>query len=81
MNSVREVEPWREARLTCGIGHTSRGRVRVVQEWVRRGVHADSDMGWSDPRQEFDPKTCLVCGLLTWKAEDSETRDSPPRKG
>jgi hypothetical protein len=61
---IREVQNWRDVRLRCGIGHEYRGRVRLVR---RRSHDMDGEELWSDPPEnDFDPRTCVVCGLLTW---------------
>lgn len=63
-----EVEPWRETRLRCGIGHHYRGRVRVVR---LTGYDMDGLAFLYPPSREFFPNTCVVCGLKTW-TEESE---------
>jgi hypothetical protein len=57
---VHEVVEWLDARLVCGIGHTQAGRVRTVQY-----LQADMDghLSFRDPTREYDPDTCVVCGL------------------
>jgi hypothetical protein len=64
---VREVVPWHEAWLRCGIGHRYRGRVRQV---LRQRVDSDGEAFWpnDDPEHEYDADRCVVCGLLTWAA-------------
>lgn len=61
--AVREVKPWRGAKLVCGIGHTYAGKVRVVE---RQGQDMDGDRFWHPPFSEYEPDTCVVCGLKTW---------------
>jgi hypothetical protein len=67
--TVQEVEPWRDVRLRCAIGHRYPGRMRTVRQWSRLGFHADSEVGWGEPTEDFDPKTCVVCGLITYATE------------
>lgn len=68
MKELREVEPWRDARLRCALGHEYRGRVRVVQ---RQAHDMDGEPLWSSPAHEYDPATCVVCGLRTWSEAKS----------
>jgi hypothetical protein len=58
---MTELEPWRDARLKCAIGHEYAGRVRTVQHVFQ------SDCGPIEqpPSKEFDPPRCVVCGLVT----------------
>jgi hypothetical protein len=63
MTQPLEVEPWREARLRCGIGHVQRGRVRMVQD---TGYNSDGEAFLYPPAHDYDPKTCVVCGLIIW---------------
>lgn len=60
--TVREVEPWRVARLKCGIGHAYGGRVRMVEVQGSR----EGEIFWYPPSREYDADRCIVCGLLTW---------------
>jgi hypothetical protein len=60
---LRELEPWRDARLRCGIGHEYSGRVRKVE---RERFDMDGESLWSGGEHEYDPDHCVVCGLMTW---------------
>ncbi len=62
MNAI-EVEPWRETRLRCGIGHEYRGSVRSIKTIA---ADMDGEPFYSGPYKEFDPPRCVVCGLRTW---------------
>ena len=70
MSKCREVEPWRDAQLKCGIGHTYPGRVHLVEY---QGHSQDGDAFWYPASNDYDPRTCIVCGLKTWW----ETSKSP----
>lgn len=61
--TVQEVEPPRAVRLRCGIGHVYLGRVRVVRV---QGHDVDGEAFWYPPSNEYDPDSCVVCGLKTW---------------
>lgn len=65
---VFNATPWEEARLECGIGHRYRGQVRSVQH---KGYDMDGQGFLYPPSPDFDPKTCVVCGLMTWKRIDA----------
>lgn len=58
--TVHVVDPWRETKLKCGIGHVVSGRVRVVQRLER---DPEGFEVWREPTHEYDPDTCVVCGL------------------
>jgi hypothetical protein len=68
---TRELQPFRDARLRCGIGHLQRGRVRVVQD---QGTDMDGEHFWYPPSDHYDPETCIVCGLKIWSASDEPIR-------
>lgn len=61
--TLREVAPYADARLRCGIGHTYPGRVRRVQH---QGHDMDGDAFWHPETNDYDPPRCVVCGLVTW---------------
>lgn len=63
MNAIKEVTPWREARVRCGIGHVYRGRVRQIQ---RQAADMDGECFWQDAVPEYDPPRCVVCGLYAF---------------
>lgn len=68
---TEEIEPWRDSRLVCGIGHVVSGRVRRVRHW-RQGEYSDDE--WLDePTDEFDPSRCVVCGLRIHRREAGST--------
>jgi hypothetical protein len=69
---LREIEPWRDARLRCGIGHTYGGRVRVVED---QGHDMDGETLWYPPRNDYDPDRCIVCGLKTWTVIDNPVKE------
>ena len=60
----RQIAPWRDTRLKCGIGHEYRGQVRTVEF---NGHDMDGDELWHGGQPDYNPRTCIVCGLLTDK--------------
>jgi hypothetical protein len=67
-----EVESWQASRLKCALGHRYAGRVRRVRE---EGHDMDGEAFLKPASDEYDPATCVVCGLMTW-AKDSETQNA-----
>jgi hypothetical protein len=64
--TLREVKSPQDTRLVCALGHRYPGIVRVVQD---QGHDSDGDPFWYPPRDDYNPSTCVVCGLKTWRRE------------
>ncbi len=60
IRDTEEVEPWRDTKLKCGIGHIVSGRVRRVR-YLR--CTPEGDLWWDQPTDAYDPERCVVCGL------------------
>jgi hypothetical protein len=60
---IIQIEQWCPTRLRCSIGHEYRGRVRTVRH---RAFDMDGEPLWQDPTPQYEPDTCVVCGLKTW---------------
>lgn len=73
---VRVLSPWVERRLQCGLGHRVSGLLRRVQH---EGHSIDGDAFWYPPSNDYDPKRCVVCGLVIWNV--AEECAQPPDIG